>query len=441
MQRAACLLLALLASVSAVTFSDIQGTWSGTNGGCGIFVQFHFKNYLSYNVNTTGTCEESSVTLGTYALAGTGGILIDYIVAADGLPPQVYADIELTGTNSLRISKTTGDVNFDIRLTRRATAAYDGVWSGAASNAPNLYAEFLGGTYLSYSKSSEEINAFMGVFIPSGNTALISYAESTQSEVVGVTIPDATFTSTANSFNLSSTRQLVFNAYFDTRPAATDLEGVWTGYEEDDEDECVFTVQIKRNLFRTYRSHCLDGDSHAYLGVVTIGNSGTTFTVDYGYSTDFDIQGTSRNFLYSVNETHLTITSEAEGESSGFTLNLVNVETAPRAVEVRVVLNMDFEDFDEETFVADLARDLDISPSNIIVLSASAGSTVVDFLITDDQGSGQVSAEDALAALRTLSSIGGAPLESVSDVTPSSAASLSFSALFAFALFLFARLF
>jgi hypothetical protein len=99
-------------------------------------------------------------------------------------------------------------------------------------------------------------------------------------------------------------------------------------------------------------------------------------SVTYGFSTESSIAGTTKSMTYTLANDELVLTD------GSFEMHLFPVEKPPAAIEVKLVLAIDFSGFNQTAFIINLARDLDISVKNIIVLAVEAGSTVVNFLVS-----------------------------------------------------------
>jgi len=209
------------------------------------------------------------------------------------------------------------------------------------------------------------------------------------------------------------TPNATWTVYFQTKRSAGSFDGTYVGVS----NGCYQTVEILQGLYRSYNIGCASSPQ-AFMG--PIDSNATNFDVTYAFSSVPGLKGSRISYGYTfssaVEPAILNITGGLIGSA---TLTLKRVFVAPGAIVCNVTLDTPFSQFDaasQQSFLNALGAQLGVSPSNLLVIGKRAGSVILEIVVQDDQQAGKT-ADTQLSVLRTLGSVDGYTITSVTVPT------------------------
>eukprot|EP01139_Manchomonas_bermudensis_P009836 Amastigsp_a339623_167.p1 type:complete len:458 gc:universal Amastigsp_a339623_167:1-1374(+) len=431
MNPTSSLLLLCLAGLVAAQ----AGIWSTTPdaNGCRMVAQLYTNNFLSYGVGAGSSCNRYAM-FGTFTIA-PGGLLFVQVTGSFGNGGTVGSTItesySLAGGN-LRVQST--NPSFDITYSpSRSTFPQSGAWvSDQNSDGTKVYVQCLDGLFLSYvyKSGTPNMDAYFGTYTYDDATKefIVDYSGSTES---GFALQRGfTYSTTADGWTLTPNPANSAAFTFKTKPAVTDLEGVWVGSV----DGCQLTVQFNQNVYRSFFTRCATAANvNTQLGYFER-PSASSMTVYYFAAKSARADFGPYTFTTTLNDAKTSLRIQSTTPSVDVTV--YRIVSAPSSVQLTIVLTGDFANFDKPAFVSALAAFLQIDASRITVTAASAGTaraaTIKTTVVIADTGNpADPSAASLVGKVSTAASegtsIGGYPVASVTNDTPatSSASALT----------------
>lgn len=330
-----------------------------------------------YTDNYGDGCSSNGVFLGTYTISDTHlTIHFAYPAEADrSLPNIVLATSTLHDINTWEIESSFFHDNY----TRVSPRVFDGVWQSSGQD--KLFVELEADTYVSYS-NNEVYFGVMETEDPVGvdTNASIHYTlVHNNNNIPSNTIVATDFDGSASQLNFSNPS---FTTVFDSKVPTSVLEGVWTcdvQVPDGIPPPCSATVEFVSNMFRVYTFGCEDEST---VATGTFEHNSTHMELSYHFSPiQVNLQGTIQQLSYVITGSDMIVSNP----EFTFPFECKRVETAPSATVVTYTLAADFNTFNATAFREDLAAVLGLKPSNVLILSATAGSTVVETVVVDDQ--------------------------------------------------------